>query len=237
MQLHAIRLKDSVPYSNLCIRLGPQKCTHFLRKSSEIKLGASHVLRCFCIFMLSQALAHNCFVCHWPCTQRALHKKQTLLISSPQHGALSQVKDSLETKGASREHLFNNLVFRPLWTFRDPYKTPSFFCRGLSGHSLTTRNAWYCGWAQTTALLSLMTRSRMGRAQLDPELKPRHFLKHLFTSKLRRFDSKIKKVPQIKDLKLLFEAIFKDKPVPDKRARLQSQNTVLGCFAPKLNYS
>lgn len=57
----------------------------------------------------------------------------------------------------------------------------------------------------------------MGRAQLDSELKPRHFLKYLFTSKLRRFDVNIKKVPQIKDLKLLFEAVFKDKPVPDKK--------------------
>lgn len=37
---------------------------------------------------------------------------------------------------------------------------------------------------------------------------------------MRRFDSKINKVSQIKALKLLFEAIFNDKPVPDKEVSL-----------------
>lgn len=71
----------------------------------------------------------------------------------------------------------------------------------------------------------------------SPELKARHCLKYLFISKMKRCDSKINKVPQIKALKLLFEAIFNDTPVPDKEVSPSSQNPVFGCFALRLDYS
>lgn len=173
---------------------------------------------------------------------KGLCTRNKLLISSPQLWTSSRVRGPLKTKRVSQEHLSNNLVFRPLWTFHDPYKTHSFFLQRASrtqsdkkrqatemGDTMAGHRLWlYSLWWQEVG---------QEEPSWTPELKVRHCLKYLFTSKLKRFDSKINKVPPVKALKLLFEAIFKDKPVPDKGASLWSQNTVLGCFAPKLNYS
>jgi len=190
----------------------------------EIKSGASRIVECFFIFMLSQVLP-TIVVCHWPCSERALHKKQILLISSPRHWASSQVRHSLKTKIASQEHLSNNHVFKSLWTFHDPYETPSFFLQRASrtqsdnkrqatemGDTMAGHRLWLCSfWWQEVG---------WEEPSWTPELKDRHCLKFLFTSKLRRFDSRINKVLQKKALMLHFEAFLKYKPVPNKGASL-----------------
>lgn len=77
IQLHTINLKDSLSHSQIYLLdwERAQEGTHLLKKFSEIKSGASKTVGCFFIFMQSQALARECCACHWPCTDKALHKK------------------------------------------------------------------------------------------------------------------------------------------------------------------
>lgn len=142
---HAINLKGSLSHNQIYLWdwERAQEGTQLLKKFSEIKSGFSDVVGCSFIFLLSQALVHDYCAYHWPCTDEALHKKiwWNLLIASLLHWALSQVNDTLsKTKKTKRPedqkspwvHLSNNLIFRPPWTFHDPYKSPSVFLQRTS---------------------------------------------------------------------------------------------------------
>lgn len=90
--------------------------------------------------MLSQALAHDYCACHWPCTDKTLHKKKVMKPADLITATLSIIPGKRHSKDEKSPwvHLSNNLAFRPPWTFLDPYKSPSSFCRGLAGHNLST---------------------------------------------------------------------------------------------------
>lgn len=77
IQLHIVNLKDFLSHSQIYLLEWEraQEGTQLFKKFSEIKSGASDIVGCFFICMLSQALAHNYYACHWPCTDKALHKK------------------------------------------------------------------------------------------------------------------------------------------------------------------
>lgn len=169
------------------------------------------------------------------CVSLGLHwhgftQETNLLISSLQHWASSQVNDTLKAKRA--------LGYICLTTSSSDHPGPSmthikalqFFAEGFQDticqQEASHRNGWCRGWIHSMVLLSLITRSRREESSWFLDLKARLCSKYLFISKMR-CDSKINKVPQIKALKLLFEGIFNDKPVPDKGVSLWSQNPFL----------